>query len=72
VTIDAPRSSALNLDQPPAALGLQHARGTFELHEILTQLLVGGDPQILRPELIEGGTQRAHASDASDGAFAAQ
>jgi hypothetical protein len=72
VTVDDPGPSAFHLHQAPGSFCLQHARGTFELHQILAQLLVRRRPQILRAELIEGRAQRAHVDDVSDRAFGAQ
>jgi hypothetical protein len=50
----------LELGQAPGPLGLEHARGAFELVQVRGQALVADGPQVLGPQLVQRREQRAH------------
>jgi hypothetical protein len=62
-------ASALELADPPGALGLDRARGSLELGEIGDQLIIGGALEVLAGELIDHGSKHSHDRDGSQAPF---
>jgi hypothetical protein len=65
VPIGPERAPPLDLGHSPGALRLDPPGGELQLVDVRRDLLAAEEPQVLRLELVEGRSQRAHGSDAA-------
>jgi hypothetical protein len=69
VSVARERTAGVELRDPPQAFGLESATHAFDLDDIVLDRLIGGEPQILGPELVERRPQHPHAREGSEHTF---
>jgi hypothetical protein len=70
MTVAREATASLDLRDPPQRLRVEHVGRAKQFGEIRLERVVVDRVQILGPELVDGGTQRAHASDGTEHPFA--